>query len=273
MRTLRHHVPGLTVDCARLPEAGIQQLARLVRWHLQAHPHALNQPRRVPMLVGLSGSVAAGKTTLAHSLCAALTDQGRLAVAVVGTDGFLQPDSELARRGVLHRKGFPDTYDDERLESFLGALREGAPRLSVPIYCHRSRAVTRSETLSTPDLLIIEGVVALRALERARLESTCRVYLQASLACIERWYVDRYRSVRREGTDARDTPALEARARAVWQETNLPNLLEHIQHGRASADLVVHKRADHSIAQIDVRAHAPVPGAVQAWSRSVVEAC
>jgi type I pantothenate kinase len=281
----------VAVECGADPTAGLAQLAQLVRWQLgrsapwgaqaacsspsagarAAWPPATARLRpehratarhhdAPPLaLIGIGGSVAAGKTTLAHALCHALASATGRRVAVVGTDGFLLSDRELERRGLLAQKGFPATYDDARLRDFVDALRDGR-ELRVPHYCHRSRAVTHHETLARPDLLILEGVIALRTLPLAlHAAARCGIYLQAPLAAIEGWYIERYRRVRRP-SDRGDTggerqldQALDDDARAVWQRTNLPNLVEHIRPGRRSADLVVHKRLDHSLEKIWLR--------------------
>lgn len=223
-------------------------------------------------LIGIGGSVAAGKTTLAQALAEQLAHDTGKRVAVVGTDGFLFPDSELERRGLLEQKGFPATYDETRLGEFIDSLARGDESLHVPVYSHHHRAVTHHETITRPDILIIEGVIALRAISRAPFAARCGIYLQAPLATIESWYLERWSRVWRSRAQARPparepqsessasaTPAItqdeyEAKVRAAWQRTNLPNLVEHIRPGRRTADLVVHKRADHSIEKVWVRA-------------------
>lgn len=225
----------------------------------------LHSATRPLALVGIGGSVAAGKTTLAQALLEQLVHDTGKRVAVVGTDGFLFPDSELERRGLLEQKGFPATYDETRLGEFIDALTRGDESLQVPVYCHRHRAVTHHETIARPDILIVEGVIALRAIARAPFVARCGIYLQAPLATIESWYLERWFRVWRsriEGTGesaASATSAItqdeyEAKVRAAWQRTNLPNLVEHIRPGRRTADLVVHKRADHSIERVWLRA-------------------
>jgi len=261
MKTRGSLARRVAVACGSDLASGLEQVSGLVRWHLNGLAARLPSAEGSLGLIGLSGSVAAGKTTLAHALCEALARDTGKRVAVVGTDGFLLPDSELKRRGMLDIKGFPATYDDTRLGAFVDAVRSGAETLCVPHYCHRSRSVTHHETVQRPDLLIVEGVIALRALARSNVELRCGIYLQASLASIESWYLERYRRVRRlraqenhrEETVLEGT-SLDAAARAVWQRTNLPNLVEHIRPGRRTADLVVHKRDDHSIEKVWLRA-------------------
>lgn len=260
MKTRGSLARRVAVDCGPELASGVLQLAGMVWSHLSTAAARSQNGVRPLSLIGIGGSVAAGKTTLAQALCEQLARDTGKQVAVVGTDGFLYPDSELERRGLLEQKGFPATYDETRLAAFVDALDRGDEALQVPVYCHRSRAVTHHDTMARPDVLIVEGVIALRAIARAPFASRCAIYLQAPLAAIESWYLERclrLRRARMESTGA--DPALaqelfEEKARSVWLRTNLVNLVDHIRPGRRTADLVVHKRGDHSIERVWLRA-------------------
>ncbi|MFZ4604820.1 MAG: hypothetical protein ACOYM5_01055 [Caulobacter sp.] len=203
-------------------------------------------------MVGLTGSVAAGKSTLANALKAAL--EPGLAVEVVSTDGFLWPNAVLAGRGTLMRKGYPETYDQDGLAAAVAALRAG-PAV-FPGYSHTIYDIdpALSRTVPPPDILILEGLGL--ADKAAGLDLL--VYLDAGEADLEDWFarrfVDFWRAAEHDPASfyarfrAMTEPEAEAFARSmVWGQMNLPNLREHIILARDAADIVVRKRADHSL--------------------------
>jgi type I pantothenate kinase len=209
------------------------------------------------LLVGLTGSVAAGKTTLAAALAQALGAGRR--VQAVATDGFLLPNATLDARGILNRKGFPETYDVDRLEALMRHARSGPVR--VPVYSHVTYDIDPAAVLEVdrPDILILEGL-GLAPLPDGRnpargLDLT--VYIDATEAELEAWFVDRFVGFWRAAeTDPASFYAQfrrmdEARAaefaRMVWAAVNLPNLRDHIQGARDLADIVLRKAADHSL--------------------------
>jgi type I pantothenate kinase len=209
---------------------------------------------RAPRLLGLGGGVAAGKSTLAAQLAESLSPR---LVAIVATDGFLLPTRELSARGILSKKGFPESYDAEKLVAFLTAIREGRPALA-PIYSHalyNPLPDEQGQLITAPDLVIIEGVNALQPefLEFYDLS----LYLDASETDQKRWYIERVQKIREE---VRATPdaylyylsqltdkEFNARIERVWDETNLKNLREHIYPTKASADWVVTKETGHRL--------------------------
>lgn len=203
-------------------------------------------------IVGLTGSVAAGKSTLANALKAALA--ARLSVEVVSTDGFLWPNAVLAERGTLMRKGYPETYDQEGLRAALAGLRTG-PAV-FPGYSHVIYDIdpALSREIAPPDVLVLEGLGL--ADKSAGLDLL--VYLDAAETDLEDWFARRFMDFWREaGHDpasfyARFRGMTEAEADAfarsrVWGQMNLPNLREHIILARDRADIVVRKAADHSL--------------------------
>jgi type I pantothenate kinase len=219
--------------------------------------------RSAPAAVGIAGGVAAGKSTLAADLAAALERAGR-AVELVSTDGFLLPNSVLAGRGLVARKGFPETYDVDGLRALVAAVRTGQPNLTVPVYSHVTYDIVPGEVrvLARADVVIVEGVNALSALAGSL---DLAVYVHADEADLESWYVRRFLEL---VLAAHDDPAsfyrmfagmteaeADAMARRVWRDVNLVNLREHIGPSRAHADCVVMKGADHTVTAIEVREH------------------
>ena len=215
------------------------------------------QVGRNPVVVGLGGSVASGKSTFAEELAAALLPR---AVEVVSTDGFLFPNAVLLARDLVLRKGFPETYDEAAILAFLARVRAGDAHLSVPVYSHEAYDVLAApREFSRPDVCILEGVNALRFVEVLDLA----VYLHADEEFLIAWYSERFV---RECALARDDagsfyrgwshlPEPEQRALAVqfWSEINHPNLVDHIEPTAARADAVVVKRADHTLDRVEWR--------------------
>lgn len=210
-------------------------------------------------LIGLAGSVAAGKSTLAAELADRWRSQGQR-VAVVSTDGFLLPNAVLEAHGLLRRKGFPESYDAAALQAFLHALRRGQPALA-PHYSHQTYDIVPGQfhEISGIDQVLIEGVNALQPAFTAGLLDV-RLYLHADEADLFAWYrarLLRLRDAAQSDPDSYFTRFLalsetqwEARIRAVWEEINLPNLREHIAPSQAHADWVFEKAPDHSVQRL-----------------------
>jgi type I pantothenate kinase len=206
-------------------------------------------------VVGIAGAVAVGKSTLAAALAEGLEGRGRT-VAVLATDGFLWPNAVLEARDLLARKGFPETYDLDRLQRVVDAARAGDPSLEVPVYSHeRYDVLDEPVRLARPDVLVVEGVIALQ-----RRFGDLGIYLDAAADDVERWYVERFQDL---VVAAKDDPtsfyrgwadldrdAVAELARGVWGMVNLPNLVEHIAPTRARADVVVRKGPDHAIREV-----------------------
>ena len=225
---------------------------------------------RTPYVVGIAGSVAVGKSTLARILQALLAqwpDHPR--VELVTTDGFLHPNAELERRGLMHRKGFPESYDTRRLVEFVRAVKAGEPEVDAPVYSHVVYDVLpdRLVAVHRPDILILEGLnvlqVGTEATEYVSDYFDFSIYLDADEAHIEDWYVERFLALRRtvfQDPDSffRHFAALsEAEAidtaRGIWREINGRNLRENIEPTRGRASLVLHKGADHRISHVHLR--------------------
>lgn len=212
---------------------------------------------RRPVLVGLTGPVAVGKTTFANQLADALG----LRVAIVSTDGFLFPNAELDRRGISMRKGFPESFDVAKLRSFLDAARRGEPTLRVPVYDHLTYDVVPDATVVVEgDVIIVEGVNALGPEYADAYDVT--VYLDADEAAIVEWFCARLTEVIR---GAKDLPGsfyapfadwaddqIRQFAEGAWHGINAVNLEQHIRPARDRAQVVVEKGADHAVRSVRV---------------------
>jgi type I pantothenate kinase len=206
-----------------------------------------------PLLVGIAGSVAVGKSTLAAAIVHGLP----FAVHVLGTDGFLYPNHELAARGLGLRKGFPDSYDDDRIRETLGAIREGRSA-RVPVYSHETYDIVpgASRGVDPAPVFVLEGVNALQFAA----DLDCGVYLDAPVDAIEDWYVARLRQVTADPPPGSfyaawvglDDAEFDALARDIWRTINLVNLREHIEPTRSRADVVVVKDAQHALVAVDL---------------------
>lgn len=217
-----------------------------------------------PMVLGISGAVASGKSTLAEAVVEALVSGGTSA-EVVTTDGFLLPNTVLAERGLTMHKGFPDTYDLDALTAFVDSVHAGQSDIRVPVYSHLTYDVEPGpgRRLETSRVAVVEGVNTLGALV-GRLDLA--VYLDAAEADLERWYLERFRRLCGEARTDPDSfyrafvsmsaDEVDAIAMSTWRGINLVNLRDHILPTRALADVVVTKSSDHQVRSIEVREHA-----------------
>ena len=206
-------------------------------------------------VVTVAGPVAVGKSTIAAARAERLRARGDT-VEVIATDGFLWPNAVLEARDLVARKGFPETYDLDRLDALVADARNGVDPLSVPVYSHQRYDVLEVPVeLARPDVLVVEGVVALQ-----RRFGDLGVYVDADVADVEAWYVTRFQGLVVAAEDDPDSfyrgwvdldpDAVADLARAVWNGVNLPNLVDHIAPTRARADVVVHKGPDHAIREV-----------------------
>jgi type I pantothenate kinase len=230
---------------------------------------------RTPFVIGIAGSVAVGKSTTARILSELLArwpDHPR--VELVTTDGFLLPLAELTRRGLLHRKGFPESYDQRRLLRFVSDVKSGVDEVLAPVYSHLTYDLVpgAAHPVRRPDILLLEGLNVLQPAHphpdgRPRLAISdffdFSVYVDAAASDVRRWYIARFRALRETAfadpasyfhryAHLSDADA-EATASRIWAETNEPNLLQNIQPTRGRATLVLRKSADHAVRRIRLR--------------------
>jgi type I pantothenate kinase len=260
-----------------LPLAGLLDLhvaASRRLWAVQSQ-FLGDDTAKVPFVIGVAGSVAVGKSTTARLLQSLLTaGPGNPRVALVTTDGFLLPNAVLEERGLLGRKGFPESYDRRALVRFLAEVKSGRAEVDAPVYDHQAYDIVPGgrQVVDRPDILVLEGLNVLQAGRRA--DGTTpevflsdffdfSVYVDAAEADIQQWYVDRFLTLRR--TAFADTSAYfhrfaglsddEARATAqgIWAAINGPNLRTNIAPTRSRARLVLQKAGDHSVRRILVR--------------------
>ncbi len=229
--------------------------------------------QRAPFIIGLGGSVAVGKSTTARVLQALLArwpDHPR--VELVTTDGFLRANAVLEERGIMDRKGFPESYDVRRLMRFLGEVKQGEREVRAPVYSHVVYDILTGEeqVLCEPDIVILEGLNVLQtgvaAGADARVVSDWfdfSIYVDADESDIEQWYVERFFALRQTAFSddtsffrhfaALSDVELEEAARSIWATINRPNLVENILPSRMRADLVLDKAVDHAVRRVRLR--------------------
>ncbi len=228
-----------------------------------------------PYVIGIAGSVAVGKSTIARMLQALLgrwPDHPR--VDLVTTDGFLFNNDTLEARGLMSRKGFPESYDVKSLMGFLSELKAGAPEVHAPRYSHLTYDIEKGEEiiLRSPDIVIVEGVNVLQTpARRGRAEATVvvsdffdfSIYVDADVDDLQRWYVDRLLVLRETSLhDPRSyfnflteytEEATRNFARTVWEQVNLVNLRENIEPTRGRANLILEKTGEHAVQRVRLR--------------------
>ncbi|HEX7362660.1 MAG TPA: type I pantothenate kinase [Bryobacteraceae bacterium] len=258
-------------------------LSRLLNLHVAAVQHLYRArreflgapaPERTPYIIGIGGSVAVGKSTFSRVLRACLARwPDHRSVDLVTTDGFLYPNRILEDRGIMHRKGFPESYDQRRLLHFLADLKAGSPTVSAPVYSHLHYDIVpgAAQTIAQPDILILEGLNVLQAPDSRGHPTRVfvsdffdfSIYLHTEAATVEQWYVDRFLRLRETVFQNQasyfhryaaltETEAV-GTARRIWAEINLINLVENILPTRERAHLILEKEQNHAVETVKLR--------------------
>ncbi|MEY2968126.1 MAG: pantothenate kinase [Actinomycetota bacterium] len=225
---------------------------------------------KVPYVIGVAGSVAVGKSTFARILQALLARwPEHPKVDLVTTDGFLFPNAVLEERGIMNRKGFPESYDTKSLLQFLRELKSGRPEVLAPVYSHVVYDIIEGQEVAVcqPDILILEGLNVLQVgVESNEFVSDYfdfSIYIDAEEDVIREWYIERFHALRRtvfqdpksffrHFAELSDDEATEV-ARGIWAEINGRNLSDNIAPTKSRASLVINKAANHRVTDVQLR--------------------
>lgn len=223
-----------------------------------------------PFIIGIAGSVAVGKSTTARLLQTILSRTfKRRNVQLITTDGFLYPNKILETKGIMERKGFPESYDMEKLIAFLNQIKNGEEKVKVPLYSHNVYDIVEGqyEIIQQPDILIVEGINTLQLPANQQIYVSdffdFSVFVDADPTLIEQWYLERFGALLdtafQDPTNyyyqyaignRKDAFAL---AKNVWKNVNLKNLQEYILPTRGRADIILHKTEKHIVDKIFMR--------------------
>lgn len=222
-------------------------------------------------MIGIAGSVAVGKSTIARLLRMLLARwESTPRVDLLTTDGFLLPNAELHRRGIMDRKGFPESYDRRALLRFITQVKSGVAEVRAPVYSHLNYDIIpgAEAVVRSPDILIVEGLNVLQPPRAGRKLAVSdlfdfSIYVDARTADITRWYEERFLKLQRGAFSDPQSyfhryatlsePEARATAADIWSRINLPNLSENILPTRSRATLVLRKNAEHRVHEVLLR--------------------
>lgn len=227
--------------------------------------------RKTPFIIGIAGSVAVGKSTTARLLQTLLSRwHTHQKVDLVTTDGFLYPNAVLEEKGIMNRKGFPESYDIKRLITFMGDIKSGKPNVRAPRYSHLTYDILQNEesVINNPDILIVEGINVLQVKKESPLFVSdffdFSIFIDADEKDIARWYIERFQLLRQTAFQNPKSyfhgrfsnlseEEVHSAAKHTWKSINAKNLHENILPTKGRAQLILKKEADHSIQHIYLR--------------------
>ncbi len=242
--------------------------------HIEREEFFNNPSQSIPYIIGIAGSVAVGKSTTARvlqKLLSMLPEKPK--VELITTDGFLYTNKELEERGMLNKKGFPESYDAKNLLAFLAAVKSGKEVLEVPVYSHLYYDVMENQVqeIKKPDILIVEGInvlqVTLSKKPRRRVFVSdffdFSIYVDAAEKNIKQWYLERFKKLQQTAFTnpesyfhkyaSYDERELMDFANDVWDEINCPNLTQNILPTRFRADMILEKGEHHFVRGVRIR--------------------
>ena len=272
IKSLNDRISIEDVQDVYLPLIKLLQLhyQNFLSWQMQKSTFLRQPVRRVPYIIGIAGSVAVGKSTIARLLSILLNKLlPDKRVELMTTDGFLFPNAELKRRGIMDRKGFPESYDMEKFLKPLNDVKAGEPVVTAPTYSHQVYDVQPDKPLMIdhPDILIVEGINTLQLPTNQRLYVSdyfdWSIYVDADPELIECWYLQRFGLLLKTAfTDPSnyyypysqgDQDEAFAMARDVWEKVDLPNLTDFILPTKTRANLILHKTHGHVVDRLYLR--------------------